>query len=945
MRIPQEIALFLLVCFTWLKTMHGRTLSALFGYGLNSDLISKIGQNGHTLAELRAISRQKLHSHYTPEEADLIKARIERVPIAEAVLEIVVAKADGACCYCSDGNNTRPYQIHHIRPYSETQDNCEDNLLVVCPNHHAAIHENNISIPSQKSTREQWHAIVDIASDFRGKGIPFPFGMFVTLDYGTPAMPKELVEFAPLSPSTTLLCFPAELANTARTRIESTKFLFVCGQSGSGKTTYATALGGLYARDGFKVFRHRFDKRQTDTLKQILLFVSTCTRKSVMILDDANSWATASELQEIAKLTSKSEQVRVIATWTNDDTEDGAKLSASDVAKQALTWPDIRPAVVEALLKYEGEVVEQLQRFERDRHVGSLGLGSLHSRLTDRIRVLGDTPKTVYEFIFGLRGDGLAVAEEFRELVQSDRSDVPMVHVAIEQIAGFERPTSIDETLAACRTAEPGTSLPTATKEWVQSVLNRQVKTRKLICVRGRYTTIHRKWAAKLIAAGLNSFDARQTTELLLQPNFQVHSTPPERLLRLWSWLRSSPESRPFVKKWEASIPQDGWSTLVRRCCQTGLMNFAFLSGKMHLLFDGNSWNKTVATAFQQNIEQIAALIHQAGPTDWYWLKEISMAMGHACAEAWKGILLEWKREAVARLLLETPPDEFDNISWTFSHTKKLCPGWLEEVGKYISWQDFAQKFARVEPGDLNSLFAIFNVFGRFGYKLKRSMLRDFTSAIKNTLVKASLDSIHIPFTDFMFTVITAFFPDEGRNVFAVVDSRQLGRALEQSIPRHWRTISELTWWANRCNSDLSRQILLNCNIECLERQIRRYGSDNKYELRLILIFMCEALDRSMRTLPSNQNEVVSGASIPINEQTRSTLVAYRNLTAELCIDYAQDLPDLQEHISEEDEQGLKTMQQQFRARDATGEDYVIEFGEPSNRSFFYDSSADPETT
>jgi len=76
-------------------------------------------------------------------------------------------------------------------------------------------------------------------------------------------------------------------------------------------------------------------------------------------------------------------------------------------------------------------IVEALQKFERDLSIGSLGLGSLHSRLEERIRALGDRPKTVYEFVFGLRGDGVAVAEEFRQLLQDDRADVPVLHVAI----------------------------------------------------------------------------------------------------------------------------------------------------------------------------------------------------------------------------------------------------------------------------------------------------------------------------------------------------------------------------------------------------------------------------------------------------------------------------------------------------------------------------------
>src|SRR5439155_9671575 len=131
-------------------------------------------------------------------------------------------------------------------------------------------------------------------------------------------------------------------------------------------------------------------------------------------------------------------------------------------------------------------IVEALQKFERDLSIGSLGLGSLHSRLEERIRALGDRPKTVYEFVFGLRGDGVAVAEEFRQLLQDDRADVPVLHVAIEQIAGFERSTSLEETVTACRRVESGNQLPPASPEWLQATLNRHIKRKRLVRVRDR---------------------------------------------------------------------------------------------------------------------------------------------------------------------------------------------------------------------------------------------------------------------------------------------------------------------------------------------------------------------------------------------------------------------------------------------------------------------------
>jgi len=913
--------------------MHGKTRNALLGYGLTSDLIEKIGDRGHTLTELRALSRQKLLGQYTSEEVDQIKASIDRTPIPEEVIALVVAKAGGACCYCGDGNNSRPVQIHHIAPYSETQDNSEENLLLVCPTHHVTIHANDVSGSEQKSVRRRWHATVKVASDFATKGLPFPFGTFQALDYGSDPKPAELIEFGPLSPSTALTCYPSELASEARTRLDSSSFLIVLGASGSGKSTYATAMGGLYGKAGFMVFQHRFGKPNHDSLNQVSLFVSACVREVVIILDDANTWATAADLQQIGKLVSGRRYIRIIATWTTDDSDDGSKLQASDLPKQVLTWADLRPAVVETLLKYEGEIVEALQKFERVHSVGSLGIGSLHSRLQDRILGLGDTPKTVYEFIFGLRGD-TAVAEEFQQLVQDDRADVPVVHVALEQIAGFERPTSLEETVAACLRVERGTDLPPASPEWVQAALCRQVRYKRLVRVRDRFVTIHRRWAARLLAAGLASTIARSTTELLLKPDFQVGSASPERLLRLWSWLESLDGSRSFIKTWEKSLSPGEWTVLVRRSAKRGLMEVGFLARKMHLLFDTKLWTPIMAKAFEHNVSEIAPLVHGASPIEWYWLSQLSMAMEHACPNAWKQILQDWNRKTVACLLLQTPLEQFKNLWWALGDAKSLRPGWLEEVGSYVSWEDFSQRLSTVKVGDLTSLAEAFGVFGALGHKLKRSMLRRLTEIMRKALAPASIEDLRIPMLDSTTMLLCMVFPDDARSVFGSLDVQKIGSALGRSLPRHWRSLSEMNWLAHECGSAVCEQIIAACELKQLLEQVRRYGPSNRYELRLLLHFLCNATSERRRSFAIEVRDVVRNACQCKDSEAKSIITAYHRLDAELGGALVTEVGIAPEELNEKAEpESLEETRQEFRAKDATGADYEIEMGPGSPAS------------
>lgn len=61
---------------------------------------------------------------------------------------------------------------------------------------------------------------------------------------------------------------------------------------------------------------------------------------------------------------------------------------------------------------------------------------------------------------YGLGSELISKIDQKRHTVGELRAIIPMVHVAIEQIAGFEQPTSVEEALTACRSADRGNSVP-----------------------------------------------------------------------------------------------------------------------------------------------------------------------------------------------------------------------------------------------------------------------------------------------------------------------------------------------------------------------------------------------------------------------------------------------------------------------------------------------------
>lgn len=872
------------------------------------------------------MSRERLLADYTASEVVQIKEHLQRAQIPENVIEAVIKRAAGVCCFCSDGNSARPFQIHHVAPYSETQDNSDENLLLVCPTHHVVTHVTVLACAEQKSVRRRWWNTVDLATDFALRGIPFPYGLFEPLDYHTHATPSELVEFSPLSPSTSLLCYSRELAQRAQEILNQHSFLLIMGASGSGKSTYAMALGGLYEEAGFLVFRHRMEKQDHSLFRHLSLFVSTCVRKAVLIMDDVNAWARSGDIQAIAKLVAGRANIRVIATSTSHDSEDEARLRAIDLPRQDLTFSELRPAVVEALLQHEGEVVVALKRFEAKSLARPLGVGYLDTSLKQQIRMLGDRAKTVYEFIFALRAQGASVAEELKQMCDADRSDVPILYLAIEQIGGFERSASVPEAVKACQSVECAAKLPPASADWVEEVFAQHTRERRLIRVRNCYTTIHRKWAARLIAAGLSSPVSRAATEGLLKPHF-APSADPARLLRLWSYLDSLDESRPFTSLWERSLSQNDWTALVKRCAETDLGELGAMAARMHLLRTGASWTECVGKAFEASSCQIARLIHSASEDDWYSLSELSMAMEHACQECLKDMLLSWEPENVAQLILRTRPYYFERLGWFFSSPRKLCPGWTGAVGQFVSWQEFQGRFALVEKGDLRSLLEMFGVFLSLGHKLRRSMVRRLAESMGTVLTEASLDDLRIPPADTGLLTLTLFFPDDARNAFAKVDARLLGEAAERSIPRHWSALCSLSSWARQCGSDVAGRIIDACRPAKLEQQMRRFGASNRYELRLLLHFLSGATEAVRRVLAQGIRDVVRQACQAMDSEARSIMAAYSRVDPDAAARLTNEIGVAPEDIEDADHSNdLQEVRNQFRDRDQKEDDYEISF-------------------
>lgn len=114
-------------------------LVRLIAVGLDSNLAKKI------ISKRYDLTKQVQHLiNNCVRILNLGKSSISKVkkrkPIPSPIINRLVSEADWKCCICWKICEEEPVVIHHIKEYSKTGDNTYENLVLLCPNHHALAH-------------------------------------------------------------------------------------------------------------------------------------------------------------------------------------------------------------------------------------------------------------------------------------------------------------------------------------------------------------------------------------------------------------------------------------------------------------------------------------------------------------------------------------------------------------------------------------------------------------------------------------------------------------------------------------------------------------------------------------------------------------------------------------------------------------------------------------
>ncbi len=114
------------------------TFDALLRRGFDSETAHRLASAGHTLNSLKILDENELRTLNISGELIQSLLRESRPPIPSETSNKVLYESRVTCCVCRD--RSQGIIIHHIREFSDSRSHAEENLVVLCLNHHGEAH-------------------------------------------------------------------------------------------------------------------------------------------------------------------------------------------------------------------------------------------------------------------------------------------------------------------------------------------------------------------------------------------------------------------------------------------------------------------------------------------------------------------------------------------------------------------------------------------------------------------------------------------------------------------------------------------------------------------------------------------------------------------------------------------------------------------------------------
>ena len=798
----------------------------LLALGFSSALTTKILNKKQTISGLRSNSCAALMEQgFTLEEAEQIREKVNRSPIPKETVAQLIGHCGGCCCYCVDGNQDSPFQIHHINDYANSHDHGLDNLLLVCPTHHVWIHTTKVTAKEQCEARNSWVNLWAIATEYKSKGVLFPFGAFEYVDYDVPGQITDIFNFGPAKPQVCGQLFKGSLLDTAVNMLNHDHKILITAASGSGKTTFSFATGAMLK--GFSVYRYSVgEKGSLETRNEILRFLGIVSKPILLIIDDASTMLVGGDTEKILALASASKKLIIINTK--------ADLSATDELEQRvarsvlpITWSAIQSTVKTNLLAHEQEVLSFLKEKDLNHFKGErIGYAFTDKKLGQVLDAYAQGTTTVWQFIFMLASGTQLLDRRLLELRDRDRLDLLVIYLGINQIATFEQGASVQDILDFFKVHPHFKDQSQPGADWVKFVLEQLSKQRLIKKNRDRYNLVHRMLALNLLE--LNYIRDKANIDAILDVYF-LSNKPIRQTIILWTWLRGTLLSQ-YVSAWKNSRTLEDWTIIADKAMEDGLTWISIIVDTLHPSNPG-----ILNHILKDRGKSIAKLINANERDTMDYLRRLSMAIKYNAPEIWPELLENIDKQQFYEMIRDAHPWEFEGLRWTFHSIRDAQhQSWILDLSEKFTLQDFHKIASRIGKGDIRALSDLISFWRQYVENLTVREFAELMAYLPKLLHGAKISEIHFPFYNEGYSEILAF-PDLMDDVFAALDPEKLASEFVELTPDHWGNLLILTSLADSFRNPVIVEFLAKVDLTILMRNIEYYYLDDLYHFRLMI--------------------------------------------------------------------------------------------------------------
>ncbi|MGQ7947438.1 hypothetical protein [Flavobacterium sp. WC2509] len=892
----------------------------LLALGFDTELIDKINSKSLGITGLKGQSKSALiKNDFTEKEAELIISKTNRKNIDIETINLILEKSGEVCCFCKDGNNSRPFQIHHIEEYHINQNNDEQNLVLVCPNHHVNIHKTNIDTENQKLKKRSWENLWQIATKYNEKGISFPFAYINYIDYKRKGSISDIFKFGSPIPSVCVILCKNPVAYEASDLLKSENKLIIAGSSGSGKTTLAYGIAGI--NTSHKTYTYTVGSTTTtEDCFHILLFLSEAISKIILIIDDANTKLNSEQIENILNASDKDKLIIIVNT-RNDFKGNGNIEQHFQKSVQYINWNKYQQFVKTSILLHENEVIAYLRENNLDEfNENPIGFTEFATPLNRVLESYSKTSDSVWQFIY-LLGGGLKLVKSLKEELQNTgRFDIIFLYICIKQISEVEKGVSITDIFSLYNENEILKKGGPPENDWLKEQLEFLCAKRILKNERGRYKSIHRQYAIKYIEKFF--LDSPEECYKLFDSIFNDY-TKVKEIAILWSWFRNT-KLNIYLKEWYKS-KNTNWDKLIEAACKHDLETVGILAYQMHSKALGSN-NNFVKNAFIYRADEIAKLINRFEDNTLYNFYNLSTTLRYHCSEIIKPILDLIDKGAFVSHLKQAKIYNFRSIDSLFYNISEFYPNWIIDLSNNFVFDDFKPILEEAKSGDIDSISETISFLRRYILDFKRSDFKYCVKLIRSSLLNCSLETLNYPIMPHNGLFEITLFNEDLKDILSALNISQFANDFTTLSPRHWKKLLSLSMLSVNTDSTVIRDIIENIDENSLCNNIEKYYFESMYEFRVLIHQLCYGSEEKKRVFALKLMPFIEKLynQLDASASDQDILQAYnrldKSLAEEIAIKYKRTLPDRIYEISERDEKLLKEIEN----LEKEGEDYDL---------------------